>query len=418
MLKYLNPIFVLSIILVFVQCSNSDPTSPSDEEFRAELPRTLTTSENHLIESDNTFGSTLFREINQAEADENVFVSPLSVSMALGMTYNGADGATQEAMQQTLELQGLSLEEINKSYQSLIELLVNLDPKVQFQIANSIWHEQDYVFNVEFLNRCQHYFNAEVSGLDFADPVAVAQINQWVSDQTNGKIQNIVDQIESQIVMFLINAIYFKGTWTYEFDPEKTEDDWFTTSDGTQIPCQMMMVENEFPYLETNTFQAVDLPYGDGFYTMTIFVPHQSSNVDALINQLTSENWQNWFNEFNKRKIVLSLPKFKFEYELLMNDVLTALGMGVAFSSYHADFSQMSSGLQLYIDNVKHKTFVEVSEEGTEAAAVTSVQMGVTSIGPDQMVFLRVDRPFFFTIRENNSGTILFMGKIVEPVWQ
>jgi serpin B len=334
--------------------------------------------------------------------------------MALGMTMNGADGDTWEAMQEVLELSGLTDQEINEAYESLIELLGVLDSEVIFQIANSIWYRQDILFREEFFDLAETYFDAEISGLDFSNQNTIDIINSWVDENTNGKIKEIVDEIDPLTVMFLINAIYFKGTWTYEFDEEQTKDDLFTLPDESQKACQMMYLVNEFQYYENSDFQVIDLPYGDGDYSMTIFLPRSGKDVDSLIAEFDENSWREWLDSMGKADVALYLPKFKVEYELDLNEVLTALGMGIAFEPGNADFTKMCESGGLYIHKVKHKTFVEVNEEGTEAAAVTSVEMRLTSAGPDYTT-MRVDRPFMFAIRETNSQTLMFMGKIVEP---
>jgi serine protease inhibitor len=334
----------------------------------------LTENQKNLLESDNKFGFKLFREIIKAEKDKNVFISPLSVSMALGMTYNGANGTTQEAMQKTLELNGLTMREMNKSYKSLIELLTGLDPKVRFQIANSIWYRQGLTPQEEFTGLCKKYFNALVSALDFNDPNAANIINAWVDKNTNGKIKQIVNApIDPMKVMFLINAIYFKGFWTYPFDKKLTKDGWFTLLDGSKKPCQMMMRPGALEYFDNADFQAIDLPYGEGDFSMTIFLPRPQKNIDSLITEFNQENWNQWINSFYTKRATLQFPKFTLTYELMLNQVLKALGMGIAFSGA-ANFTKMYKGSQpFFINEVKHKTFVEVNEEGTEAAAVTSV---------------------------------------------
>ena len=411
----LNPLsFTLMICtcLVFMQCINN-PILPASRE-----PSQLTVAEKGLVESDNKFGFKLFKEIIREEKDKNVFISPLSVAMALSMTYNGANGSTLQAMQKTLEVSGLTLQEINESSKSLTELLTNLDEKVKFQIANSIWYREIFPVEDEFIDINKIYFDAQVSGLDFSNPEASNIINGWVNEKTNGKIEKIVDDVINPLtMMFLINAIYFKGTWTYEFDESQTKDDFFTLPDGSKKSCKMMTQEGEFQYFENDDFQAIDLPYGDGDFRMTIFLPRRDKNVDSLIAELNQENWNRWINSFGKQKLTLQLPKFTLEYEIELNDVLKTLGMEIAFDSSQADFTKMYKEEEvfanLYISKVKHKTFVEVNEEGTEAAAVTSVEMTLTA-APFRLL-MRVDRPFIFAIRENHSGTILFIGKIVEP---
>jgi serine protease inhibitor len=410
--RKLTLILLLCALVGFLQCSKRSTSSDSPD---AGVSGELTAAQRHVIESDNKFGLKLFREIVKEEKDSNVFISPLSVSMALGMTYNGANGETAEAMQRTLELSGLTLQEINQSYKSLMELLRGLDPKVQFQIANSIWFRQDRVPEEEFVDLCEEYFDALVQAMDFAHPDAAKIINAWVYDNTNGKIDEIIDDpIDPLIVMFLIDAIYFKGTWTYQFDEESTKDDLFTSPDGTKTPCRMMEQRGYYQYFSNDGFQAVDLPYGDGDFSMTIFLPHPGTDIDSLIAEFTPENFSYWLGCFSSDSGDIYIPKFQLEYYLLLNEVLKTLGMEIAFDPEVADFTKMYKRGGVWIDKVKHKTYVEVNEEGTEAAAVTVVVMMESTAEPSGF-YMRVDRPFVFLIRENKSQTILFIGKIVEP---
>ncbi|MFQ5824742.1 MAG: serpin family protein [bacterium] len=408
-MKIIHFILLICVGIILTQCEHNPVSSDV---------RDLTGLEKRLVESDNKFGFKLFKEIVKAEPDTNIFISPLSVSMALGMTLNGANGETKAAMEQTLELVGLTTEEINQSYQSLIELLTQLDPKVVFQIANSIWYRQEMTFEEEFINLNKTFFDALVQGLDFNDPNSVNIINGWVKDNTNGKIEKILENpIDPNTVMFLINAIYFYGTWKYEFDKEMTQDDFFTLPDGSYKACQMMVQTGEFNYLENDDFQAIDLPYGGEDFRMTIFLPKPTKSIDSLIAEFDETNWNSWLSSFSKDSVTLELPKFELEYEIKLNDILAALGMGIAFTP-QADFTRMYKRGGLWIDYVKHKTFVEVNEEGTEAAAVTIVAIIKSANGSSGIRFMRVDRPFIFVIRENHSQTLLFIGKIVEPYFE
>ncbi|HEX9652945.1 MAG TPA: serpin family protein [bacterium] len=410
--SFLVTLVLITCLVLFSQCAHN----PVGSEVRE-----LNQLEKSLVESDNKFGFKLFREIaGHEESNKNIFISPLSVSMALGMTLNGANGETQAAMEQTLEFAGMTTDDINQSYRSLIDLLTRLDQKVIFEIANSIWYRQEMTFEQTFMDVNQQYFDAVVRAMNFGDPEEAARIiNSWVKDKTHGKIEEVIkpEQIDWATVMFLVNAIYFKGTWTYEFDKERTVDDTFTLVDGSQKPCRMMIQTNEFSYQERDQFQAIDLPYGDGQFSMTIFLPKANQSIDDFVADFTQEHWNGWLTNFEKDSVTLRLPKFTIEceFEETLKTVLTSLGMGIAFSG-SADFTKMYKPGGLFIDMVIHKTFVEVNEEGTEAAAVTVVEMSRTSAGGDRHIkSMRVDRPFVFVIREQHSGTILFMGKIVEP---
>lgn len=405
-------IFLITSLLISLSLINScksAPTGPTPKEVRP-----LTQTEAQLVSSADKFGLKLFKKVNELEQNKNLFISPLSVSLALGMTLNGANTSTYDSMRTTLELPNIPQGQINGAYKSLIELLTGIDPKVNFKIANSIFYRNTYTFEHDFIEVNKKYFNALVRGLNFNDPAAVGIINKWVDDNTNGKIQKIVDSIDDDIVMFLINALYFKGIWKYEFDKKNTSDDWFTLPNGTRSTCKMMVQEGKFNYFANDDFQAIDLPYGDGAFSMTVFLPKQNRDINSFISNITESNWNNWLSSFANQNVNFYLPKFKLEYEIQMKDVLTALGMGIAFDPYDADFTKLYRGPErAYISRVKHKTFVDVYEEGTEAAAVTSVEIGIISVRQD--IVMRCDRPFVFVIREKNSNSILFIGKIIKP---
>ncbi|MFC1619256.1 serpin family protein [Candidatus Neomarinimicrobiota bacterium] len=417
-----HTIFMVLLLLGFLGIACQSPTDPDPQPLV--LPRALTSDEVELLSSADRFGIKLFREITRQQPDTNIFISPLSVSMALGMTANGAATTTLEAMRSTLELDDLTEEESNAAYKSVTKLLTTADPEVQFDIANSIWYREALSFNAEFMQRCREYFDAKVWGADFSDPAAADVINAWVEENTNGKIKQIVDKpINPFTVMFLINALYYRGIWTYEFDPAETVDDEFTLPDGSMVACRMMKQEADLPYYETESFQAVDLPYGGEVFSMTIILPKPGESLDAVVEALNPDQWASWVNQMDSHGVHVELPRFKFSYDLLMNDVLKALGMEIAFVETQADFGRMlAEGSNftgnLYIDKVKHKTFVQVDEEGTEAAAVTSVEIALTSTDPGGLIQMRMDRPFVFAIRERTSGALLFMGRIVEPVWE
>ena len=253
------------------------------------------------------------------------------------MAYNGADGETKQAMARALEFQGLSLDELNRAYADLKSALENPDPKVQLQIANSLWARHGLTFKPDFIQRTKQFFGAEVTALNFDDPSAPATINHWVSDKTKGKIQKIVDQISPDSILFLINAIYFKGAWTKEFDKAKTKEDNFTTGAGAQKRLPMMSASGNYRYYENADFQAVSLPYGAGRTSMYIFLP-KAAGLAAFQKKLSTANWESWMNQFNEQEGDLSLPRFKVEYEITLNDALKALGMGVAFDGGRANF--------------------------------------------------------------------------------
>ncbi|MBD0388302.1 MAG: serpin family protein [Nostoc sp. C3-bin3] len=380
------------------------------------LQKKTVNSDTRIVESSNKFGFKLFSEVlKDDKGEKNVFISPSSVALALAMTYNGASGSTQQAMAKTLELQGMTLPEINSSYAAVLkQLLDTQDAKVQLSIANSLWANQDVSFAPDFLKRTQDFYQAKVSNLNFKDAAASTIINNWVEENTKGKITKIVETIQPNQVLFLINAIYFKGNWSNEFDKSQTAQYPFYITSGRRKQHPMMSQQGNYRYYENEQFQAVSLPYGkDGKVSFYIFLPKQNSNLKAFYQDLNIENWEKWMTQFNEQKGFIRLPRFKTDYDVSLNDALKTLGMEEAFSS-KANFSGM--GKNFAISQVKHKTFVEVNEEGTEAAAATSVGIVTTSLREEPEPFrMIVDRPFFSAIRDNQTGNILFMGSIIEP---
>ncbi|MBD2199181.1 MULTISPECIES: serpin family protein [Calothrix] len=379
------------------------------------LPKKTANPDTKLVKANNKFGFKLFSEVLKNESsDKNIFLSPSSVAIALAMTYNGASGSTQQAMAKTLELQGMNLAEINSAYSDLKQLLENPNSDVRLNIANSLWANKNAKFQSDFIQKNKDYYKAQVTNLDFQDASAPNIINNWVKDNTQGKINKIVDNIDPNQMLFLINAIYFKGKWSNEFDKSQTATLPFNLASGQQKNHPMMSQDGDYRYQENAQFQAVSLPYGkDGKFSLYIFLPKQNSSLKSFYQTLNAENWEQWMTQFRKREGSIRLPRFKTDYEVTLNDALKALGMGEAFSN-KANFSGI--GKNLTISQVKHKTFVEVNEEGTEAAASTSVSIVATSAVQKPEPFkMIVDRPFFCAIRDNQTGSVLFMGSIMEP---
>jgi serpin B len=392
-------------------CSHAVDPQPAQSALK-ELPRSLSVAEEKVLGAANDFTFALFGRLNDAQRGANVFVSPLSASMALGMTMNGAAGTTFDQMRVALGFGGASQEEINRGYAGLIELLRGLDPSVTFQIANAVWYRSTFPFHQSFFETVRDPFGAEVQGLDFASPGAVATINTWVSDRTKGKIPTILEAVRRDDVMYLINAIYFNGSWRSRFDPAKTESAQFHAANGVTQPVRLMHAQRLMRYLETSQFQAVDLPYGRDAFAMTVVLPKEGTDIESIASTLRRGQWQDWIGQLHDREVNLYLPKVKLAYERGLIGDLQALGIHDAFVPGGADFTRMSpAGRDLFISIVKQKTYVDIHEEGTEAAAVTVVGIGVTSV--PSVPTMRVDRPYLIAIRERLSGTILFIGKIV-----
>lgn len=392
-------------------CSSSvDPQPSQPHAARTELPRPLSAGEQTVIAASNAFSFALWKSINSAQKDSNVFVSPLSVSFALGMTMNGAAGTTFDEMRSALRFGNASLGSIDSGYKSLIGMLTSLDPSTTMKIANAIFYRSDYPFNQSFLNDASSYFDAQVAAKDFDDkPATVSAINSWASDKTNGRIPKVIDDYDPASVMFLMNAIYFKGSWRDRFDPARTRDGSFHPASGGDQSARLMSRQGPTMYAETDAYQAVDLAYGDSSFTMTVLLPKAGRDVESVAASLTPESWQSLASSFRSREVNLTFPKVTFSWKRSLVKDMTAQGMVTAFTDF-ADFSRMSSGGGLFINLLQQNTFVAIDEVGTEAAAVTTVGVGLVSL--PAVTEMRVDRPYIIVIRERLSGTILFMGKI------
>lgn len=408
----------MAALLAVPACTNplASHTTPGNQSAPlTALPRALTARETMVRDAANAFAFALWGKINAAQRDANVFVSPLSASFALGMTLNGAATQTADQMRTALQFGGATLPDINSGYKSLVALLTSLDPGVQMKIANSIWYRQEFPFNQSFFDTTRTYFDARVSGLNFSDiPASLATINGWVSTATNGRIPTVLTEIRPEQVMFLINAIYFKGSWRNKFDSAKTQSSTFFAAGNMPQPVRLMHRVDSLSYAETATYQAADLPYGNGAFTMTVLLPKAGIDVESLAASLTPVAWQSLTASFRTQKVDFWLPKLTLTWERTLNDDLKALGMIAPFDPNAADFSLMvppPTRRALFIDFVKQNTFVAVDEEGTEAAAVTTV--GVTAVSLPVYPVMRVDHPYLFVLRERLTGTVLFMGKIV-----
>ncbi len=390
-------------------CGTTSPTGP--EPLLESLPRALTPAETRLIAAANQFSFDLFREATRAlPANSNAFLSPFSASMALGMAMNGSSGSTRDSMRAALRVAGEDLAAINQSYKSLLELYTGLDHSTEMLVANSVWLDQGFPVRPEFLATVQEWFSADATTLDLQGPLALGKINGWVKERTGSRIPSLLESIADNEIAFLVNAIYFKGRWRIPFDPKRTTPQAFHGADGTSRDVPMMRLEEPIRFSQREGFQAADLLYGNGAFTMTILLPTEGSTPAGVLASLSPEGWRELDASFQEAKIMLTLPRFRLEYTRSLVDDLKAMGMGIAFDANRADFSGIAdvSPERLYLTQVLQKAFVLVNEEGTEAAAATAVGVGVTSMPPS----MTVDRPFLFVIRERLSGNILFLGQV------
>lgn len=363
-----------------------------------------------------------FSLLKNAEADDdgNIFISPTSVLIAMLMVYNGTDGETKKEIEEALEISGLSEEEINEATKALLTALARNEEKLEITLANSLWLNDDFSFQNEFAKKMEDYFAAEIAEIDINDNASAKQINDWVKKETNNMIDEIVESpLPKDIVAYIINALYFNGTWQYEFDENLTYDDIFYTENGEE-KMPFMSLDKEFTYLETDDFQAVKLPYNEGEMNMQVFLPKEGISIDELSNKLDSKNWEKWQKDFSPEvEGSVRLPKFKLEYETLLNEPLKQLGIIQAFGDGEkaANLSRMvNESVRLQISEVKQKTAIEVDESGTEAAAVTSVGIEMTSAPiEDERFYMDINRPFLLAIYDEELDHALFLGIIKHP---
>jgi serine protease inhibitor len=403
--------------IVPVVNSTNAASSPGNADSKATETKaeTIASVDPQLVAAQTQFAFKLFSQLSAQQVDRNTFISPTSVAMALSMVHNGARGETQQAIANTLGLQGMSLEALNSGNQTLKSALEGLDETVKLAIANSLWLNTGTTLDPSFLTNTRSFYQAEVATLDLRSPDAPATINRWINEKTNGKITSAIDRIEPETVLLLMNAVYFKGKWSQPFDPKNTSDRPFTPAIGSAKTHPFMSQSGNYRYLETDKFQAIRLPYGSGDFGFYVFLPQSGTPLSQFIEQLNAETWKTWMSQLRSREGSIQLPRFQLEYDVSLNEVLKTLGMEVAFNPAQADFSGISPPPPpLAIGQVKHKTVVEVNEEGTEAAASTGIEISVTS-APSQPPFtMIVDRPFFCAIADDRTNTILFLGKVAE----
>ncbi len=381
----------------------------------------LDTVDPNLVRANTMFGFKLLNELRKTDRDENTLLSPYSLSVALAMARNGAAGETEQAIVSALQLQALDPGSINANYVYLQRALQAPDSKVTLEIANALWAADDIEFDPGFLDRNDQFLDTDIATLDFTEPTNVETINDSINTNTNGAIPSVVQAIDPQTIACLISGIYFKGSWQEEFDISQTRDEPFTLADGSITHISMMRRTDWYPYYAGDQFQAVSLPYGNGQMGMYIFLPNPATDLNTFLDRLNVENWEGWMSQFSEREVSLVMPKFELQYSSELKDTLEGLAMGIAFDEDRADFSRMTaSSVPVFISYLTHTAVVEVNEEGTEASTGSFVFFDepqaldepAASIPPIPFV---VNRPFFLAIRDNQTGTVLFMGIVVDP---
>jgi len=407
----LSVLVLSSITFLFTRCTKSPddnlPTDPVEIE--------LTSEQISLVESENSFAFDIFNRIMENEGSgKNIIISPLSISYALSMTLNGAAGPTREAMLEALRVNGITPEKINDSYRDLTEALLAVDKRVIMNIANSVWTEDRISPKQSFIDILEEYYSAESKEFSITDPAAPDKINEWIEDNTNGLIKEMVDKLEDNTVMLIINAIYFKGKWKLQFDEKETEEEPFYKSGSDPEDVPMMKLTEDFKIYDGDGFRLAEFPYGQGNFVMDIILPDAADGIPALLSSLTDAAFTGWLQQMATRETDIFIPRFKYGYKKKLKEILSSMGMGVAFTDL-ADFSNITEEADLLINDVTHQAFIETNEEGTEAAAATIVDIGLTSMPLDPTVF-KADHPFIYIIRETTSNSIIFMGAVADPL--
>ncbi len=418
MKKLTTQITVLLVLLGMVACdlnSNDNPLPPLTEPIKIQL----NAIEKEILNAEKQNAMKIFAKVAEKEAvsdaaipqKANFMISPFSLNMALTMAWNGANGETKEAIETALGFTPEYREALNAYYKKMGESFVKTDPRTDLLIANSFWYRAKATPKPNFENTLKKDYYAYTKGVDFADANTKDLMNDWCKKMTKGVIKKVIEETSGDDLMYLMNALYFKGIWADKFETSDTKQEDFTVASGSKIKVSMMHQNTEMGYQENDNFSAISLPYGNKAYSMVVLLPKEGNSVEQLAKTL-AENGN--ISYFENAKVDLYLPKFKFKYNIKLNDILIQMGMGIAFTN-DADFSN-AFDIDNQISYVKQFTGIEVNEEGTEAAAVTVVGNLTTSAptSPKEVSF-NANRPFAFLIKENSTGGILFMGKVGNP---
>jgi serpin B len=403
------------VIAAFVLLLVANPAQPSRAAEKEGAPKASKELQ-AIAKSNNRFAFDLYGRLRTN--DGNLFFSPTSISTALAMTYAGAEGGTEKEMATVLRFT-LPEAEVHQAFASLMATL-NAPKKDTYELrmANRLWGQTGYGFLPEFLGTTSKQYGAELAQVDFVNKAEKSrqEINAWVERQTNNKIMDLLppNSVSDLTRLVLTNAIYFKGKWRHEFDKKATKNAPFTMSATEKVDVPLMFQKQRFKYGEMGELQLLEMGYKGDDLSMLVLLPKKVDGLQRLEKELTADNLDKWSSAMLMREVQTYLPRFKLTEQFQLNSMLAGMGMPSAFDPGKADFSGMNGKRDLFISAAVHKAFVDVNEEGTEAAAATGVVVGVTSLPPPPKVF-RADHPFVFMIRENRTGSILFMGRVTNP---
>jgi len=378
----------------------------------ADKPVVIGNNVRQMATRGNDFGFDLLRRLAaRAGSGENVVISPVSISYALAMTYNGARGRTRDDMASALGIPDLSRSDVNRALGGLMMVAITGGEDVSFEMGNAIWYREGLSVMPDFSERARTYYDAQIAELDFNRPEAAGTVNDWIEQQTHGRIRSVIrPPIDPSTVMMLVNAMWFRGNWYRPFDAAETKSAVFHVTADSSIECRMMRKLDHAPYFQDDLMQAMELPYGGERFSAVVLLPREGRTTDDVLEALTAEKWRQWTERLSPRDVRLGLPRFTVEYDAsAISSVLRDMGMTAAFTP-GADFGDMVAGGGIWIDSVIHKTYLRVDEQGSEAAAATVVAMK-KGLVPQ----MEVNRPFLLAIRDRWTGAVIFVARIASP---
>lgn len=408
MMKHFFPLISACCLSVgmLTSCSEDEPVTPNVKYNPGTIK--LTTAQQAQVENSNEFAWKFFKEVSKGE-QQDVFVSPLSVTYALGMLANGAVGDTQKEILEGLEFRSGKVDDINSLCHQLMIESPKLDKSTKVSIANAVVANKNKPLQPDFKNVVEKQYQALVTNQDFSSPATLSFINLWASELTHGMVPQLLDRVHPDAVTYLLNALYFKGIWYRQFDKKRTQQESFTQADGKKLTVKMMHQKERFFAAENENYQTVVLPYGNGSYEMVVLLPREGKDLSSLLQTMDAKKWKDNLKNTHSSEVDLKLPRFTSAYTRELNDVLKLLGMNTMFERGKADLTKMSKA-KAFVSMVLQKAKIEVDEEGSKAAAVTVVETLDAAAPPSRPIMFHANRPFMYAIVEHSTGTIFFMG--------